>query len=67
MIPRRASSARSPAESFRRNRGQLPVTVPSVRAQLEEFVAVVCEMGERAVIVVTPERIEACMGGEEPE
>jgi hypothetical protein len=35
--------------------------------QLEKFAEVVREMGEWAVIVATPDRIEAYMGGEEPE
>ena len=33
--------------------------------QLAEFVIIAQAMKERAVIVVTPERIEAYMGGEE--
>ena len=35
-------------------------------AQVAEFVTLVQERGERMVIIVTPERIEAYMGGEEP-
>ncbi|HEX8366517.1 MAG TPA: hypothetical protein VF603_14645 [Allosphingosinicella sp.] len=35
--------------------------------QLEQFAAVVRSMGARAVIVVTPERSEMYMGGEEPK